>query len=458
MKHFTLLAALAATFIATGAYAQTNADNAILPAKAKAMIEKFKKTLRTVDNAKHTAKALRAKRADATPIWRATHDVQYSYDEGDWYKEADNTYTFNAQGQTLTQVQYAYGEYAKLENTYNDKGQVTAQKMYTSTDGTNYTLYADRTQEYDDITGYSTKYESKISDGEGGTTMGSGSNYTTIERNADGNITKITKYTYSSSDEMYSESERTELTYANGGNAPTAITSYGTDDYGRYGIQDQFTDMTWTKSNGQLTGTSELDFVSEDNVLKSATLVDEEVGDIYIDVTEANDKGEFTMKMTMDGYPTLYQTTSLKYTDDNGSYRYATEVYANNQLAYTDYMVATIDDHGNSVLLEEWESPDNFQPAERIDGTKHEYKYDGEHGEMTEDIESALDDDDTYTPAMKIVYDKFVDAVATSVKGISGNTADQPATYYNLQGMKVNGDAKGLYIMKQGDKTVKIMK
>ena len=58
---------------------------------------------------------------------------------------------------------------------------------------------------------------------------------------------------------------------------------------------------------------------------------------------------------------------------------------------------------------------------------------------------------------MKVTYDSFVDATVTAIKGINDN-ANEPATFYNLQGMKVNGNAKGLYIMKQGSKTVKIMK
>ena len=58
---------------------------------------------------------------------------------------------------------------------------------------------------------------------------------------------------------------------------------------------------------------------------------------------------------------------------------------------------------------------------------------------------------------MKVTFDSFIDTNVTAIKGVNDNT-NEPATFYNLQGMKVNDNAKGLYIMKQGSKTVKIMK
>ena len=136
-------------------------------------------------------------------------------------------------------------------------------------------------------------------------------------------------------------------------------------------------------------------------------------------------------------------------------------IYYYNQVALANYIKEKFDAHGNSIRQEKWEEDwisENSKGAVLDAGIKHQYKYDGPHGEMTEDIESDYDsNEDAYLPYMKVTYDSFVDATVTAIKGINDN-ANEPATFYNLQGMKVNGNAKGLYIMKQGSKTVKIMK
>lgn len=223
--------------------------------------------------------------------------------------------------------------------------------------------------------------------------------------------------------------------------------------------------MTWTKSDGQLTSTDPLDLISETNQLKSCTIPGDDIT-LKFNV-DAKDNGAFTIRVTYDGYPAsvIYAEEKLEFTDNNGSYRYGMYIYNYNQVVSASYIEEKFDDHGNSILQEEWETSEENMYAENsktgavlVEGIKHEYKYDGPHGEMTEDIESDYDsDEDAYLPYMKVTYDSFVDATVTAIKGINDN-ANEPATFYNLQGMKVNGNAKGLYIMKQGSKTVKIMK
>lgn len=460
MRNFTLSMIAAALMVATGASAQSENTKVLLPASTKAMYARFAKSFKNSKPSAPSKSGVRAKRAAEASIWKAQHDVEYYYDGGNWEKSADNTYTYNKAGLPLTQVQFAYDEYAKVENTYNDKGQITNQTMSTSTDGVNYTPYAVREQTYDDRTGYVTKYSSKIYDSdEGAWSNASGSNYSVIERNADGAIVKLSKYTIDSNTGDYVESERLELSYDNGGTAPTDLKIYEIDDdTQKLALEEEFKDMVWEKSDGQITDYSFLDLVSENNVLKSATVPSDD-GDMYINIT-SNDKGEFTAKITISGNNSVYQTESLKYTDDNGSYRYGIDVYSvyngKEMLAMTDYIKETYDGNGNSTLQEEWASPDYFEDPELVSGVKHDYKYDGPHGEMTEDIESD-NEGDGYEPYIKIVYDTFTD-VTTAIKGVADSGADAPAAYYNLQGMKVSNADKGLYIMKRGGKVVKVMK
>ena len=465
MKNFTL-AVLTATFVATGAFAQTSADKNILPVKTKALLEKFEKNMHAVKTMPATIKTMRAKRANEAAIWKPQHGIQYLYDEGwGWDKDAENNYTYNTQGLVLTQVLYQNCVYAKLENTYNSKGQITHQIISNSLDGKTYETNSERVLEYDEQTGYTTKDETKISDGEGGTTISNGSNYTTIERNGDGNITKLTKYTMSGGE--YAESERMEIEYANGGNAPTTITCYGYDeDDATYGITETYTDMTWTKSDGQLTSANPLALISKTNQLKSCTIPGDEIT-LKFNVVDAKDNGAFTIRVNYeyDGQPVpgeyKYAEEKLEFTDDNGSYQYGVYIYYYNQVALANYIKEKFDAHGNSILQEKWEEDwvsENGKGAVRVDGIKHEYKYDGSHGEMTECIELDYNSKkNKYLPYMKVTFDSFIDTNVTAIKGVNDNTT-KPATFYNLQGLKVNDNAKGLYIMKQGSKTVKIMK
>lgn len=50
------------------------------------------------------------------------------------------------------------------------------------------------------------------------------------------------------------------------------------------------------------------------------------------------------------------------------------------------------------------------------------------------------------------------EAVVLNSSGISGITlGDGPVTYYNLQGVKVDNPAPGVYIRRQGDKATKVL-
>lgn len=46
----------------------------------------------------------------------------------------------------------------------------------------------------------------------------------------------------------------------------------------------------------------------------------------------------------------------------------------------------------------------------------------------------------------------------TAIDSIESDASDAPVDYYNLQGVRVSGDEPGLYIMRQGNKAVKIIK
>ena len=71
----------------------------------------------------------------------------------------------------------------------------------------------------------------------------------------------------------------------------------------------------------------------------------------------------------------------------------------------------------------------------------------------------------TFSPIQKVTYDEYVDYVsgATGIDKVTENASEnQNKTFYRLDGTKVgnqlNSGEKGVYIVKEGDKTYKVAK
>lgn len=468
MKNFTFASMSAALVLSTAVNAQALNTDITLPQNTKAAIEKLMKAKKAIRTTTIAKKAMAAMRAAESEKWMPTHDVEYSYDDGDWYKEAENTYTYDNRGLTLSQVQLSYGEYTKLENTYNEKGQIVEQHMFTSEDGTNYTEMVKRMQEYDERTGTVTKYEAfSYDEDENAWTRSRGTNKREIVRNADGNITSCTYYSLNSDGETWDEVNKLAFTYANGGSAPTGCT------YSEEGVEVTYSGMVWTKCTGQITEDLGEGWMTNGNALKSTHMLDVEDDETveYNITAEAQDNGDFHYLIKMPDYDYLMLVMYKKTTDDNGSFKAGLSTYFNRtgaSVTYDDkYLVGenqtnicTFDNNGNLTLNEIYIANDQTGEAELYEGSKYEYKYDGSHGEMTESVQYDYNSSSSeYEPSMKIEYSDFTNVAGTN--GIHGveNVDGGVAEFYNLQGMKMNNAAqKGIYIMKQNGKTVKVMK
>lgn len=467
MRNFTYVIVSAALALSATAQAQSPAVPASVSQHLKAAMSRMASTQKAVKAATQMGKAKAPRRAaTAADLWLPTHDVEYSYDEGDWSKEAENTYTYDASGNTLSQVQYSYGEYTKLVNTYNSNGQVVEQHMYSSEDGTNYTELVKRSQTYDDRTGVVTMYDGYTFDIDENTwTRSNGANKLEIVRNADGNITSCTSYTINDDKENWDEAYKLEYTYPAGSNAPTTCT------YTEDGVTVTYSNMVWTKCNGQLTSDLSEDWVTGDNLLASAHMAYDEEGSYEYDITaEADANGDFRYLIKVTGYKYLLMVLYKKTTDANGSFKMGQSTYFNQMggnVTYDDrylysedmYTICNMDAQGNVTLQEEYEADEDTGAPSLTDGVKYEYKYEGSHGEMTESVQYLYDGSSAYEPYMKAVYSDFANVSNTDgVHGVTG-TAKGATEYYNLQGMKVNPDTqKGVYIMKRNGKTMKVLK
>ena len=467
MRNFTFAIASAALSLSMTAQAKGPVASVAMSQHLKAVASGLAHVQKAVKATKSLGKCMAPRRtAEAGALWLPGTDVEYYYDDGAWSKEAENAYTYDASGNTLTQVQTAYGEYTKLENTYNSKGQVVEQHMYTSTDGQNYTEVVKRSQQYDDRTGVVTMYDGYSYDSDENTwTRSGGANKTDIVRNADGNITSCTYYTIGDDGESWDQAYQLTYTYAAGSNAPTKCVYTTGDETVTY------SDMVWTKCNGQLTTDLSTAWVSGDNVLASAHMADvADDGTYEYDLTaEADDNGDFRYFVKLPGYDYMMLVIYKKTTDANGSFKTGQSTYVNTNggaVTYDDqylasedqYTVCSYDAQGNLTLQEAYETEEGDSEASLIEGYKYEYKYDGPHGEMTECVESDYDGSSAYVPYVKTEYANFVNVSTAGVQGVT-DVAKGQTEYYNLQGMKMGAASqKGLYIMKQNGKAVKVLK
>ena len=296
-------------------------------------------------------------------------------------------------------------------------------------------------------------------------TRSGGTNKFDIVRNADGNITSCTYYTINDDGVNWDQAYKLTYTYKAGSNAPTECV------YTEDGVTVTYSDMVWTKCNGQLTTDLSEAWVSGDNVLASTHMNDVEDEETYdYNITaEADANGDFRYFVKLDGYNYMMLVMYKKTTDANGSFKAGQSTYYNRTggaVSYDDkylysedqYTQCTYDAQGNLVQQETYETEEGASSPSLTEGTKYENKYEGPHGELTESVEYDYDTDSkAYVPYVKTEYSNFAN-VAAGIHGVTDAAADV-TEYYNLQGMKLNAAAqKGLYIVKQNGKAVKVLK
>ena len=141
--------------------------------------------------------------------------------------------------------------------------------------------------------------------------------------------------------------------------------------------------------------------------------------------------------------PDVVGVTRLReVTDDNGSYRITESEYFDMETGeptshptYTIMQVVTMDDHGNAVSEEMFETIDGT--TELVSGNKVEYVYNdyGYPSQMTVNIYDY--ESGEYVPESKTIYGKYVD-VSSGIEGVEANRPDDGSfTVYNLQGIQV---------------------
>lgn len=469
MRKFTITAAALALSLATPSYAQTNNND--IQAIAKNMFAKLgmKKP------------AMKAMQAAEKMIWLPGTETEYEYDNSVWSVEAETKYTYDKNGNVVAIVKHETDDddrypWTKTELTYDDNGKCTNTLTSGSTDGTNYSPVAKSITKYDENTMMPIEVETL-------TYNACTNQWTTdmhyrfdITRNAKGDMTSMTHWTLDKNGN-WKVYEKAEFEYTEGSNGPTACTEYSYyDDDDNLSDEPtntiRITDIVWDKYDGKFIIDDFEDFASGNNVIKSAKV------SMYLEELETDMSFDVTNETANDGGFTLTASTSILATklamvykkemlDNNGSYKLGSYMYLNalgigatvadKNLISGEYDEITKDEKGNVTRSAAYEMEEGEKTWSLDEATDIEYKYDGEHGELTEKIITEYDENYEVTEKKKYTYSDFM-GINTGINSVT--TANNAKTeYYNMQGMKVDAPTeKGIYIIRQGDYAKKMIK
>lgn len=400
-------------------------------------------------------------------VSKPQHETVYATDEdGKWTKDYENRYTYDEHGNILTLVTDNGTTLTKVESTYDEKGQLLTETTWRTDEGSSeYKPRMKKEYTYDpEIFDLATSFEfSTISGGQW--TPFPGSCYKQIvERNADGNITSITKQVLGY-DGQYSDQSKIVFTFNEGEKQPSGYEyliagSNGLTAYTTY------TDMKWSSFTPPLAKAYSLSWFMNGNFLESATVSDDTYGDIKLTATH-DDNGNFEVMNVYNDMPSQKQKLKYETTDKNGSFMYYNLLYYNTSggeateadLYGGTTMQVDYDVWGNEKVYEECQITQygGLDAPQVTDGVRNSFVYGGPHGEVTEAVTQSFNaNTGAYETTAKVVSDDFVDVMT----GISSAKADKPAAkgVYNLQGMKLEGNTdnlpKGIYII-NGKKILK---
>lgn len=426
----------------------------------------------TLKTARGTMSALNGalpKKAEAASLYMPKHEKTYEYMDGEWMDGGDYYYEYDKRGNILT-LTYDDG-YTKTRAaiTYDDNDMWTEQVTSISEDGGEYVNSERKTRKYDPIVkDLVVELRSYVWQDGQWTVMGN-ANKRDISRDSRGYVEGMVISTWY--DGAFSPLERTTVTMDD-------IEQPGTwlheriDENGAWSEEQTLKDMTWASCDGQIVAYDYGDFFAGNNRLKKATAWNGGVqtgliSAVYDETGKTENRTISLTYLKVEGSDEPYGRDDVEYnyTDDNGSFvstdKYYSDVNGDNvltddELTESYKSILQIDDHGNEVLAEEYEGD------ELIAGTKTERTYDPETDALKETVSSEYDyEAGKYVPMMKIVSDEFVDVTDGIVSAQTQQSVGRTEVY-TLSGIKVgdsiNGLPAGVYVVKSGNKTFKVVK
>ncbi len=392
-------------------------------------------------------------------LWRPLSQEEYMYVGFGWTKVGSSTFTYDPSGNAIVTDTDEDGERYVTTRTY-DGFNMPLTQLVTVDKGNGPVNESRRVYVYDPILhnyfvermSYQWTDDAWVADFR--------CEYNTITRNGDGNIADIVK-SLPLGDEMtpaykltwtYDETTHAAVTmayYYYGAMEPRPWVLYDKTDY---------RNIVWTKTDGQMTKESLLDYCEGDNLLKSADVFYDGMIDGHI-FMEYPAPGEYIRNETFLNPEQVGRQTVKTILDSNGNYQITVTEFFDDAGRYTpdatySYSITvTNDDHGNPVLEQYTESTDGGEPV-LVDGYKVDYHYDAD-GNIGELATFYYDPGVAggYAPESRIVYGAYQQFSA--IDNIKAD-AETKAVYYDLTGRVVANPGRGLYIRRLGDKVDKV--
>ena len=421
-------------FAATTMVCATLTVNAQTPARQKAMkhaVASLKASF--LQHNKQTRKALKA--ADNQNM-KWTAGATYSYEDGQWTKTVDNKQEYNALG-LPTVTYYINATASKMASRYTYK--------YDTQDPTLLVEAMFAVGNYGQDNWENTRVEDKRD----------------LTRNKDNQIEEVVVYDDSSSPWSLKKDMSDQLYYNADGSLDKIIETIHDEEDGDITIT--YTDFVWDRTNKKYYYAIDEDKYYEGenriksmkgSVTQSGMTIKAEVNVNY------DEQGGYTaalkgmyMGMTVSTY-----TIKKTYTDANGSYVLTEHDQSMGEEDEYDKTTCTYDEHKN--LVAEEEKSGNDENYMNDDGKqKIDYEYD-EAGLVKTAVYYQFDyESNTYEPYKKLEYTEYKDVTAGISSAVAAPAAADTRVYSidgTYMGNAVEGLNHGIYVVKQGNKTVKI--
>lgn len=442
MKKFLLLTA-AASLMMAGVAPEASAADAAGARKAKNETK---------------SKVNRRKAAKEASNWLPTQIIISWYDgwSGQWENGGVTSMEYDGSGR-LVKESDAWGG---TEYEYNADGQVSA-RTYMYDMGSGLEPSGRYTYEYDSVVKDFVVKETYWIPENGGW-MEAAVYGTDVERNSEGNVTKVSEY-YINDDGEKEITEYFTVEYGSDGKASTMTLWYAED--GDDEMETQLTDIVWENTDGQFMEMDDdvdhQEFYVGANRIKSATIMksDSQPQGSLINAIYADSLGSYAIDVTFNGESIL--ALDHKAIDNYGSYE---ETFEETDLEYEGGTWTM----GETYSSEESEMYDAY-------GLLVSSSYKSEEGGYTSEssTKAEIEYDETYGyPLVWTQYEsyyggdyvererwEFLAYIQAGSTGAAVMSASSESAYYDLNGVRVNADrlAPGLYVERVGDKTRKIL-
>jgi len=287
-----------------------------------------------------------------------------------------------------------------------------------------------------------------------------------ITRDDKGNITQQVVLDWV--DGAWKEDTRVEITYDENSVAQTFRDTYlyEDEDTAFWSENAYLKNMKWHKPHGQITETGYSMFIGGDNLLESADIYSGDKKEGTLTITW-EDNGSYVCTEMYDSYTPIKKAVYKETVADEGrSVTYEIYQYLDydqdgtiteNDLVYSSKYIYKLDKNGFDTYVESW-GDGKLEFAYKTD-----YTYtDSSKTDYSESIQYSKDSDDgEWVPYIKCVRYDFK-TIDTAVNAIKEDDTNAPTAVYNAAGVRMQGSLdtlpKGLYIVKKGAKTTKVLR